>query len=251
MKVFLIVMLLLCTGLSLMARADIAITFGAPGGGDELTIMTVIGQKAAMGMKSPDGRDGRLVYDADADKLLMVMDGEKQYMDMDQMMQQMSGLSNMLSGMMQNMPEGTKSKLQGLFGEGKKNQPDQAQMVKTGKNDNVAGIDCEIVQFSSAMSSSELCLADPGDAGITTADFRVLKGMMEKQQQMAQKASQMMGAGSMSFGPTDMNQIPVRSRQLSGPAAGTTMELVGVFENVDPAATNIPADYQPMAMPGG
>ena len=33
MKVFLIVMFLLCTGLSLMARADIAITFGAPGGG--------------------------------------------------------------------------------------------------------------------------------------------------------------------------------------------------------------------------
>lgn len=231
------------------APADIAITYSNPQGQGENMELVVSGNRAAMQIPTGQGQEGRILYDKESDKMFMVMDADRSYIDMDAMMQTLGGLSDMLAGMMENMPDDAKSQLGGLFGNQGGGQPAPApELVATGQSDSVGGITCSISTYRTSDSEIEMCLADPSDVGVSAADFSVLKAMMAKQKQSAQKAGEMLGMKGLDMGPGAIDQVPLRIRQLSGPEAGTSSEFLGTSQDIDASLVSIPSDYQPMSL---
>lgn len=234
-------------------HGDIAITYSNPANASEQMLFTITNNRAAMNIPAEQNQDGRMIYDHGENKLYMVMDDRKQYMDMDAMMKSLGGLSSMLSGMMENVPEETKSQLDGLLSGLTKNDesntaaPDP-QLVETGETDTVMGVTCSIATVKTESQSMEMCLAEPSKVGISEADFAILQGMMAKQQQSAEQAAKMLGQSGLGFSPGVLDRVPVRIRQLSGPDAGSFSEITSTSDTTDPANVAIPDDYQPVDM---
>ncbi len=250
-KVFTAVLLTFAAG---SVSADIALEYSNPAGQGEGMTLVVSGSRSAMDIPAAQGEEGRIVFDSDSNKLFMVMDSERRYLDMDSMMQSLGGLSNMLAGMMENMPEDTKGQLGGLLGNLGGNQSPEPmpapELTATGESDTIAGIRCDISTYRAADAEIEMCLADPGDVGISGADFSVLKAMMAKQKESAKQASEMLGMRGMDMGPGAIDQVPLRIRQLSGPDAGSSSEFLGTKQEIDASVTVIPQDYQLMSLTG-
>jgi len=245
--------LLLSTLILPLAQADVAITYSDPTNPDQKMLFTVTSNKAAMNIPGPQEQSGRMIYDHALQKLYMVMDDRKQYMDMDAMMQSLGGLSDMLSGMMENMPEETKGKLGGLLGsltgnKAAKTEPAAPQLVETGESDKVMGVSCNIATVNSAGQSTEMCLAAPSAIGISNGDFAIIQGMMAKQQQSAEQAAKMLGQSGFGFSPGVLDRVPLRIRQLSGPDAGSYSEIISTSDTADPANVVIPQGYTPVDM---
>jgi len=216
--------LLLSTLILPLAQADVAITYSDPTNPDQKMLFTVTSNKAAMNIPGPQEQSGRMIYDHALQKLYMVMDDRKQYMDMDAMMQSLGGLSDMLSGMMENMPEETKGKLGGLLGSLTGNKAAKTE------------------------PAAPLCLAAPSAIGISNGDFAIIQGMMAKQQQSAEQAAKMLGQSGFGFSPGVLDRVPLRIRQLSGPDAGSYSEIISTSDTADPANVVIPQGYTPVDM---
>ena len=232
------------------AQSDIAITYSDPTDSSGQMVLTVAGNRAAMQVPGPKGGEGRIVYDHSSNKMYMVMDSEKQFIDIESMMESLSGLSSMLAGMMENMPEETKGQLGGILGNlGGSKQPTEApQLVETGQSDSVMGISCKIATMASAGNSSEMCLANPSELGISKADFAILQGMMAQQQKSAKQMGEMLGMKSLELGPGALDRVPLRIKQTSGPEAGTSSEVIATSNEVNVEAVVIPDSYTPMDM---
>ena len=234
--------------------ADVTITYSNPIQQGENMVMTVVGNRAAMSVPGPDGQNARIVFDKSADKLLMVMDDKMQYMDMDAMMESLGGLSDMLAGMMENMPEDAQAQMGGILGGlgGQQGQPMEApEVVATGKTDSVAGVKCAISTMQAAGNTTEMCLAQPGDVGISDTDFALLRAMMKKQSLTSRQAGQILGIKGLEFSPAELDGVPVRIKQLTGPEAGTVSEFQGTSADVDASAVAIPDNYQAVTIMGG
>ncbi|MEM7194687.1 MAG: hypothetical protein AAF402_07040 [Pseudomonadota bacterium] len=165
--------------------ADIALKYDT--GDASAMVMYVTDGRVAMVMDMGSQGEGRMIYDAASDKILMVSDSRREYMDMDEMVQAMGGLSDMLAGAMAGLDDETKSQLGGLLGGlgGQKEPPPEATMRDTGRDEAVLGIDCDVVEIVDASGTFEMCLADHGDVGVSDKDFRLMKAMFSKQQSMA------------------------------------------------------------------
>lgn len=236
------------------SHADVMITYSNPVNQDEDMVLTVAGNRAAMNVPGPGGKSGRMIYDRGADKLFMVMDEKMQYMDLEVMMQSLGGLSDMLAGMMENMPEDQRAQLGGVMGNlgGQQAQPvAPPEITSTGETATVAGVNCSIQTMKAAGNTTEVCLASPGDVGISDGDFAILQAMMKKQAGTARQAGQMLGIQGLEFSPGELDGVPLRIKQLTGPEAGTTSELKDTSNEVDPSAVAIPESYQPVTMMGG
>lgn len=236
------------------AHADVTITYSSPIKQGEDMVMTVAGNRAAMFVPGPGGEKARMIYDRGMDKLFMVMDDKMQYMDMDAMMQSLGGLSDMLAGMMENMPEDTQGQMGGILGNlgGQQGQPvEPPELISTGETATVAGVNCSISTMKAGANTTEMCLAEPGDVGISGSDFALLQSMMKKQSQTARQAGQILGIKGLELSPGEVDGIPVRIKQLTGPEAGTVSEFKGAKDEVDASAVAIPDNYQAVNMMGG
>ena len=234
--------------------ADVTITYSNPVKQGEDMVMTVVGNRAAMSVPGPDGQNARIVFDKNQDKLFMVMDDKMQYMDMDAMMESLGGLSDMLAGMMENMPEDAQAQMGGILGGlgGQQGQPTAPPELRaTGETATVGGVSCEISTMQAAGNTTEMCLAQPGDVGIDGSDFALLQAMMKKQSRTARQAGQILGIKGLEFSPAELDGVPVRIKQLTGPEAGTVSEFKGTSSDVDAAAVAIPDGYQAVTIMGG
>ena len=234
--------------------ADVTITYSNPVKQGEDMVMTVAGNRAAMSVPGPDGQSARIVFDKIQDKLFMVMDDKMQYMDMDAMMESLGGLSDMLAGMMENMPEDAQAQMGGILGglggqQGQSIEP--PELIATGESATVAGVSCEISTMQAAGNTTEMCLAQPSDVGIDGSDFALLRAMMKKQSRTARQAGQILGIKGLEFSPAELDGVPVRIKQLTGPEAGTVSEFKGTSTDVDAAAVAIPEEYQAVTIMGG
>lgn len=253
-KTLLSAAIMVSTGL-IQAHADVALTYSNPENPNQDLVLTVSGNRAAMLIPDGQGNSSRMVYDQAENKLYMVMDDQNQYMDMDAMMQSLGGLSDMLAGAMKNMPEESKGQLGDLFGGmlGNNNEAEPApapSITSTGQTDSVVGIDCEMFTMQAAGETSEMCLATPGDAGVSDADFQVLQSMMEKQAEVGRKAGEMIGMRGMEFSPGKLNGVPLRIEQVTGSNAGSRSELKSTGGTIDSAVVVIPSDYTPAQLLG-
>ncbi|MBX2884957.1 MAG: DUF4412 domain-containing protein, partial [Granulosicoccus sp.] len=238
------------------AFADITLDYSNPQKASENMTLTVVNDKAAVQFKDEVGGNTRMVFNKADNKLYMVMDDRKQYMDMDAMMKTMGDLSGMLSGMMKDLPADAQGQLGDLLGGlmgGNKEEPAPAPdpvLKETGETEEIAGFQCALATLQSQDQTTELCLAQPSKVGISDADFAVMQAMLLKQKEAVEKASDMIGMQDIGFNPGDIDRMPLRISQISGAGAGSVSELRAVREQADTSAVVIPDDYAPMQMPG-
>ena len=244
---------LLLLGTTSIASADVALTYSNPAAANENMTLTVTNNRAAVSFSDGRGEAMRMIFDKAADQLLMVMDGQKQYVDMEQMMQGLSGLSGMLSGMMKDLPEDTQGQLGGLLGGlvGGDTQVavPEPTFKETGKSEKIAGFSCDVAIMTTQGVSTEMCLADPESIGVTNADFEIMRAMMRKQQESAKQAMDMLGVQDFGFNPGDIDRVPLRVKQLGGQGAGSVFQIKGLSQEIDSAAVVIPEGYGMMKLP--
>ncbi len=237
------------------AFADITLDYSNPQKSSENMTLTVVNNKAAVQFKDEAGGNTRMVFDNSDNKLYVVMDDKKQFMDMDAMMKTMGDLTGLLSGMMKDLPADAQGQLGdllgGMMGGQEESEPAPEPVLKeTGETQEIAGFQCAVATLKSEQQTTELCLANPSSVGINDADFAVMQAMLLKQKEAADKASDMIGMRDIGFNPGDFDRMPLRISQVSGAGAGSVSELKAVREQADASAVVIPDDYAPMQMPG-
>ncbi len=243
--------------LSLPLHADVTLDFSAPQNSSENMVLSVIGNRAAAKFVDQSGEQIRMVFDKEQNTLVMVMDAQQQYMDMDEMVAAMGNLSGMLSGLMEDLPEDAKGQLGGLLGGllGGKDKPApepaaKAVLTETGGSDEIAGYKCDVATLESKDGTTELCLAEPGSVGVSDSDFAVMQAMLSKQQESVEQVSSVIKMQNIGFDPGDLDKMPLRIKQISGVNQGSISELKNVSNEADAAMVAIPDNYKPMEIPG-
>ena len=247
----------LATSLSLPLQADVTLDFSAPQNSNENMVLTVVGNRAAAKFVDQSGEQIRMVFDNEQNTLVMVMDGQQQYMDMDAMVAAMGNLSGMLSGLMKELPADAQGQLGDLFGGllGGKDKPKpepeaKAVLTETGASDEIAGYKCDVATLKSKDGTTELCLAEPGSVGVSDSDFAVMQAMLSKQQESVEQVSSVIAMQNIGFDPSDLDKLPLRIKQISGVNQGSVSELKNASSEADGSLVVIPDNYKPMEIPG-
>ncbi len=185
-----------------------AITMHTTKPGQAGTDMTVLvkGDKLRFEMPAPGGEDGHAIFDPETNKVSMVFDSKKSYMDLDF-----------------NKPSAATN-----------TSPDTSSVVKSGKHETIAGVDCEDWTAKDPSGKrSEVCIAK----GIAFFDIASLRGG---------------GSGSgLAKDLREQKLFPMRSVEYD--ASGkeiSRMEVTKVeHEKFDAAKFAIPSDYTKLEMP--
>ncbi len=224
-------------------RADVTIRYSNPLAREGEMTLAVSGSRAAM--RVPVGtRDGRILFDRDRQRMLVVIDSDRSYMDVDTVLEALGGLSGLIAGLVEGMPGDLKAQLDGLLDSAGTADGRAPEVTDTGQSDSVRGIACRISTYRWPDSSAEMCLADPGGMGIGAGDFSTLRAMVAKQVASVRLLGEIMGFRAPDLGLDVMDRIPLRIRQLSGPDAGSGVEFRSISREVDPALVSIPSDYR-------
>jgi hypothetical protein len=126
-------------------EGEITMTTQRPGSAATSMVIKAKGDMLRFDVKSTSGEASHAIFDPAANKVVMVMDAQKSYMDLD-------------------------------FAKPSAPQPntsaDSSNVQKTGKHDKVAGVDCEVWTTADAAGKrSEVCIAE----GIAYFDLASLK----------------------------------------------------------------------------
>ena len=142
------------------AGADVTLHYSNPlAQGGELTL-AASGDRAAMRFPLGQG-EGRILYESDGNRMFVVIDRDRTYLDMDDTLATLGGLAGLLAGMMEGMPDDLKSQVEGLLdnaGSGKVRSP---AVSDTGLTDHVLGNACRIATYRWQDAETEVCLAPP------------------------------------------------------------------------------------------
>lgn len=225
------------------ARADVTIRYTNPLAPEGEMTLATSGNRAAM--RVPVGaRDGRILYDRDGHRMLVVIDSDRSYMDVDTVLAALGGLSGLLAGLVEDMPGDLKSQLDGLLDSAGKAGGRAPEVSDTGQTDTVRGISCRVSIYRWPDSAAEMCLADPGEMGISAGDFSMLRAMVAKQEASVRLLGEILGLSVPDLGLDVIDRVPLRIRQLSGPDAGSGTEFLGISREVNPALVALPSDYR-------
>ena len=231
------------------AGADVTLHYSNPlAQGGELTL-AASGDRAAMRFPLGQG-EGRILYESDGNRMFVVIDRDRTYLDMDDTLATLGGLAGLLAGMMEDMPDDLKSQVEGLLdnaGSGKVRSP---AVSDTGLTDHVLGNACRIATYRWQDAETEVCLAPPGELGIDAGEFAVLRAMVAKQVASLKQLGEILGFTVPDLGLDLIDRVPLRVRQLSGPDAGAGMEFLGIRYGVDGALMSVPSDYRRISLAG-
>ena len=227
------------------APADVTIRYTNPLAPEGEMTLAVRGSRAAM--RVPVGaRDGRLLYDRDGDRMFVVIDSDRSYLDVDTVLAALGGLGGLLAGMAEGMPADLKAQLDGLLDSAGKANGRAPEITDTGRSDAVRGFACRVATYHWPDAPAEMCLADPGEMGVSAGDFSTLRAMVVKQVASVRLLGEITGYRIPDLGLDVIDRIPLRVRRLSGPDAGSGVEFLGIRREVDPALVSLPDDYRPI-----
>ncbi len=187
-----------------------------------------------------------------ADSSMIMLDADsKQYFQMDkQVADDMAGamseqMAEMQKRLAQLPPEQAAQMRRFMPNMGKTAAPKYSS-EKTGAKDNVGGIACEMVRVSKdGQPINENCVASLKDAGISKADHKTMRAMMEAMESFSKQMGG--GASSMSAELSAIDGIPVKSIDL---LSGETMTLKSLStDKLDAAQFSVPEGYTKRNMP--
>ncbi|MFT5259450.1 MAG: hypothetical protein ACI9J2_002250 [Saprospiraceae bacterium] len=238
---------LVLMGASFPSIADVSLSYSGAGNN---SVFHIGGNKLAIDMGDAQG-DGGLLYDLDSDTIYAIQHSEKQYIAMDEMMQQAMGMKSqmkqMLDAQMAGMSDAEKAQMEsmmsGMLGGlmGNKEEPETAPKTTfnfTGEKDTVGEYTCEKVDMTLGNGDQQqVCVAAAESLGIGSADEAVLHGMMKKLTGLSDQISQFSGEYSFGF-VGDFKEVLVKSY------TDDQMQLTGVSELLVPVESLvIPEGY--------
>ncbi len=192
-----------CCALSLCiagpAAADTVIKFNSSQKGALEQMAIKDGKVLISSSQSP----GRIVMDTGAQKMVMINDKDKKFMEMDEKyMEQSANLMNQMRQQMmsqlQNLPPEQRKAVEQQMGiAATPPKPPEVTIKATGQTKTVSGVPCEIHEvMTDGKKSMEACMATPEAAKINVSDYATLKKMQAFSQTMMKKSVAMGGGGS-------------------------------------------------------
>ncbi len=204
--------------LAQQVSADTVVTFKKQNGAapEKITIHAGMVQ-----MPSPE-TGMRLVMDTNRQKMLMINDKEKQYMEMDsatieKTSKLMSQMRQAMMAQMKNLPEAQRKMLEKRMGIGATLPAAPKFTVKsTGKHIKISGIPCEVKEIlRDGKPSMEACVASVADTGIDKADYATMKKMFDMSRMFARQSAKMAGsaAGGVASMP-NLDGVPLEVKDM-------------------------------------
>lgn len=148
-----------------------------------------------------------IIYNAETEAQMILFPETREYavLSADAFNQQVSGPLAKLKKTMENIPAEQRSMMKSMMGAMLKQfEPS----VTKGEHTSVAGYDCQ--KFSISIGStitSQMCLADPADLGISEAEYNTLNQLMDDMQELINTALSGMGIDLSAL--TELDGVPV------------------------------------------
>lgn len=247
-------------GFAATVQADSTIEFANLGDGQGKAAGTVQISNGRVRSSSPGESSAYMIFDASADQFTMVDVDRKTYMIFDQ--QQIQELVAMQKKAMQqmdaalaNMPESQRAQMRKMMGGmmggmqgGAK--PEPHRYVRTGKTENVAGHDCEVLEvYAGDNKVAEQCVVGQKALGIPADDYQTMKAMQEFIVELVSQFP-MVNEQIMEYGEPGHDEIPVRYTHFSKLTGTTRGELRNIsFEAIDASRFEIPKGFKQQEMP--
>ena len=186
--------------------------------------------------------DGSLTQIDHASKTYMLMDKKGMQDSMDQMSAMMKQVEEQLANLPKEQREAMMKSMPGL---GKSEaKPEPVELDWTGEKREVAGYPCRIALVKKAgAAEGESCIANPGDLGMSKADFEALASMFETMQEYSAGVS---GESAM----PDMRKIGGFPIATNDPNGGTSSALVSASnDELEGEIFEVQATYKRRTMP--
>ncbi len=236
-------------GLSATASADTRVEMANEDGAHSVVYKIKDG-KVRFEQSTDPGNIG--LFNTNDGSMLMLDAHSKQYFKLDkQAADEMAGamseaMAEMKKRMAQLPPEQAEQMRRFMPNMGMADEAPKFTAERTGAKDEVGGIACEMVRVSrDGKPINENCVASLKDAGISKADHKTLRAMMEA---MESFSKQMGGkSSSMSAELAAMDGLPVKSVDLVN---GEVMSLKSLStDKLDAAQFAVPEGYSKREMP--
>ncbi len=243
-KVFLLLRVIIVTLLILgPARADISLHYSYPWDGKQELVLATKDERAVLQIQW-GGKSYRILFDRSRDRMFLIVDTDRVYMDLDAMIAGLGELSGLLTNMLPGLSNDLKNQLDRLLAPSGSNSHLLPDISPTGEIEEVRGFGCQITLFHWLDTTAKVCLADPASVGIAEEDFQLLRQMIMRQVDTFRLLEATLGIRIPELGFSTMDQVPLRLRNVSGPYAGSTVILQGIDPETDPARMTVPSDYR-------
>lgn len=185
-----------------------------------------------------------MLFDVGNGRLIMLMHDKHEYMDMAKMAEAAGAAMEQANAALANLPPEQRAMIEqrmqsAMGGVGQKLA---VHIAPTGASDRVGGWSCQVYRTDVGDShSSDMCLADSNDAGISAADRATVHRAFEQIKAMTEKMTAGMVRPPISQLPE--GKFPVRITHFEDNGKTQTVVLKGVTGSVSAADFGIPAGY--------
>jgi hypothetical protein len=231
---------LACT-LPAAAWADFRADYEATGQGRVPTLSRI--EVAGEHMRTDAGNISTL-FDVASGRLLLVEHDKQQYMDMAKVADTAGAAMAQANAAMANLPPEQRAMIQQRIGAmATMNAKVDVQVTPTGASDRVAGYACQVYRTDvNGRHSTDSCLADVGDAGISGADRATLRSAFQQLKALSEKMSAGMFKSPLSQMPAD--KFPVRITMFDDSGKTQVVQLKSLATSgTAPADFTVPAGY--------
>ena len=206
------------------------------------------------GYMRTDAGNVSTLFDAGSGRLLLIEHDKHQYMDMAKIADTAGAAMAQANAAMANLPPEQRAMIQQRMGAmANMGAKIDVHLTPTGASDRVAGYTCQVYRTDvNGRHSSDSCLAEVGDAGISSADRATLRSAFQQLKAMSDKMSAGMFKSPISEMPAD--KFPVKIVIYGDDAGKTqTVQIKSIVSSgADAADFAIPAGYseKEVAIPG-
>jgi len=228
--------------LSSAALADFRADYESSGGQSADHAMSRF--EVAGGRMRIDSGNVSMLFDVSNDKLIMLMHDKREYMDMAKVAETAGAAMAQANAALANLPPEQRAmieqRMQGAMGG--VGQKLSVHIAPTGASDRVGSWSCQVYRTDVGDShSSDMCLADSNDAGISAADRATVHRAFDQIKAMTEKMTAGMVRPPISQLPE--GKFPVRITHFEDNGKTQTVVLKGVTNSVSAADFSIPAGY--------
>jgi len=185
-----------------------------------------------------------MLFDVGNGRMIMLMHDKHEYMDMAKVAEAAGAAMQQANAALANLPPEQRAMIEqrmhsAMGGVGQKLA---VRIAPTGVSDRVGGWSCQVYRTDVGDShSSDMCLADSNEAGISAADRATVHRSFDQIKTMTEKMTAGMVRPPINELPE--GKFPVRITHFEDNGKAQTVVLKGITTSVSPADFGIPAGY--------
>ena len=219
------------------------------------TTISVVEAVVVAKMVGQDGISHRLIFNSKTDSVYLVLDTEKQYMDLDSFVRSLDNLSHLFNKMLEVAPSGAETDINAALKElSSTSGTDNAvsPVIKSDQNKEiVAGIPCRQVVVEGTYNATEYCLAGQEAIGISIQDYSLLRTYFIKVGAYADQMASMVSPALSQLSLSIFEDIPIKIGPHRDSRGRGGLTLGSINRTVDASIATIPDDYSAFTLYNG